>query len=133
MEVSLGQFADAEEVYTSFITPPDFVHNDNHTVVLIDATDQQVNDLAEFCRTASISYNVYIYRNGMNDIHWLNSALALADAFIVNTEPNELSPVKDHITQSPKSWHYGPKNFLGNYRRIPTLENYFQQWENNIK
>ncbi len=125
----MSEFADAIEVYTNFITPPDFVANDNHTVVLIDATEQQVNQLAEFCRTAINSYNVYVYRNGMNDIDWLKSAMTQADAFIVNTEPNELSPVKDHIVDSVKSWHYGPKNFLGNSRRIAGPENYFQQYE----
>ena len=125
----MSEFADAVEVYTSFITPPDFVTNDYLTVVLIDPTEQQVDQLAEFCRTAINSYNVYIYRNGMNDLDWLNHALTAADAFIVNTEPNELSPVKDHIVDSPKSWHYGPKNFLGNSRRMASPENYFQQHE----
>ena len=125
----MSEFADAVEVYTNFITPPDFVTNGNHTVVLIDATEQQIDQLAEFCRTAINSYNVYIYRNGMNDIDWLKSAMSQADTFIVNTESNELSPVKDRVVDSLKSWHYGPKNFLGNNRRIASLENYFQQYE----
>lgn len=129
----MSEFSDAVEVYTNFITPPDSVTNDNHTVVLIDATDEQLNHLAEYCRTASTSYNVYIYNNGMNDINWLNLALDAADAFIVNTEPNELSPVKDHIAESLKSWHYGPKRFLGNDRHINNLEKYFQDFENNGK
>ena len=125
----MSEFTDAVEVYTNFITPPDFVTNGNHTVVLIDATEQQIDQLAEFCRTAINSYNVYIYRNGMNDIDWLKSAMSQADAFIVNTESNELSTVKDRIVDSPKSWYYGPKNFLGNNRRITSPENYFQQYE----
>ena len=128
-EAQLSEFSDAVEVYTNFITPPDFVTNDNHTVVVIDATDQQLDQLAEFCRTANVSYNVYIYCNGMNETDWLNTALSEADAFVVNTVANELSPIKDHIATSTKSWYYGPKNFLGNTRQLTSLENYFQQFE----
>ncbi len=129
----MSNFASAVEVYTNFITPPDSVENDNHTVVLIDATAEQLDHLAEFCSNANCSYNVYIYNNGMNNIDWLNSALAVADAFLVNTEPNDLSPVKDHIAESPKAWYYGPKHFLMNKQSINNPEKYFQDYENQIK
>ncbi len=129
----MSNSAPAVEVYTNFITPPDAVINDNHTVVLIDATDEQIDHLAEFCKTANCSYNVYIYNNGMNNLDWLNQALAQANAFVINTDPNDLSPVKDHIAESPKAWYYGPKRFLMNNQSINNPEKYFQDYENNIK
>lgn len=69
----------------------------------------------------------------MNNLDWLNQALAVADAFVINTEPNELSPVKDHIAESLKAWYYGPKHFLMNGHSINNPEKYFQDYENNIK
>jgi len=129
----LADFQEAEEVVTNIITPPDFVDNENHTVVLVDPSADELDHLSEFFRNARFSYNVYVYRNGMNDIDWLNQAIAKSDAFLVNTAINELSPVKDRIAESRKAWYYGPKRFLGNNNSITSPEKYFQAYENNIK
>lgn len=123
-------FANSNSSYTNILTPPDVSYDDNHTVVLIDASAQQIDDLAQWCGSSQKSYNIYLYRSDMNNLPWLESACGGADAILVNTVVNELSPVKDRlITTYSNSWYYGPKNFLTNTQSITGPEKYFQYWD----
>lgn len=129
----MDNFQEATVSYTNFITPPDFVDEQKHTVVLIDATEDTIQELANFCAASSTEFNVYIYNYTMHNPEWLKEAIDRASAIIINTDDTVLSPVKDRLAELAKSWHYGHKNFLTNTNRLESPINYFQESVTEVK
>lgn len=118
---------------TNFITPPDFVEDPNHNILLVDVDPVDVETLAFLCANHDESFNVYLYKEDTNNVEWLNQAALLADAIIVNTIETGLSSIKDRFVDAPKTYHYGPKNFLNNSRRHNSVLDYFIQRANERK
>lgn len=118
---------------TNFITPPDFVEDPNFTIVLIDVDPADVETLAFLCAGHDESFNVYLYKEDMNDLLYLNSCVDRSDAVIINTVENGLSPTKDLLADLPKAHHYGPKRFLNNARNYENVFDYFIQRANERK
>ncbi len=118
---------------TNFVTAPDFVNENNFTVLLVDASADEVEMLAYLCGNHEESFNIYLYREDHSDLLYLNRCADRADAIIVNTEENGLSTTKDHFVDMPKTWYYGPKNFLGNPRRINNVIEFFINRANERK
>jgi len=118
---------------TNFITAPDFVDDPNFNILIVDASPEEVETLAYLCSNHDESFNVYLYREDHSDILYLNRCADRADAIIVNTTENGLSTTKDHFVDMPKSWHYGPKRFLGNTRRIESVIEFFINRSNERK
>jgi hypothetical protein len=113
------------EDFSNIVTPPDFIDGNSHSVVLVDPEWSEIEDVAFFLKTAKKSYNVYVYREEMNDEVWLQDALTKAEAVIINTVANEQSPMKDKIAVKEPTFYYGPKNFLMNKNRINKPIDYF--------
>jgi hypothetical protein len=65
-------------MHSNFITPPDLVE----TILIVDATEDEIKECADICRDSSVVYNVYFYQNHMNDINWLVSAYNKADTVL---------------------------------------------------
>jgi hypothetical protein len=115
-------------MHSNFITPPDFVNEPLHTVLLIDPTWQELESIAVLCKTSGTDFNVYVYDDTMNDIDWLLSAAQQADTIIVNTTPTACSPTKDRLIDLPRTYYYGPKNFLSNQKQIAHPQDYFIEY-----
>jgi hypothetical protein len=111
--------------YSNIITPPDFPSDPYHSVLLIDPEWREIEDIAFFLKTATVSFNVFIYRTEMNDNKWFAEATDKVDAIVVNTVVNDISPLKDLIATRSKSHYYGPKNFLINNNRLSKPIDYF--------
>jgi hypothetical protein len=111
--------------YSNIITPPDFPSDPYHSVLLIDPEWSEIEDIAFFLKTASTSFNVFIYRSEMNDSNWLTSAVDKVESIVVNTVVNENSPTKDKLAATPKAFYYGPKNFLVNKNQLSKPIDYF--------
>ena len=118
---------------TNFITPPDFVDEKNHTILLIDVDPVDVETLAFLCGSHNESFNVYLYKEDLNNLPWLAEAVTKADAIIVNTIPNHLSSIKDAYATYENAWHYGPKQFLKNTRKLNAAIEYFVNRANEQK
>ena len=118
---------------TNFITPPDYVEDNQHTVLLIDADVADVETLAHLCAGHDESFNVYLYKEDMNNVEWMQDVAYRADTIIINTEENALTPLKDGLVDQLKSHHYGPKNFLGNDRKLINIYEYFVNRANERK
>ena len=118
---------------TNFITPPDIVEDSQHTILLIDVDPVDVETLAHLCANHDEPFNVYLYKADMNDEQWMGDVAYRADAIIVNTIENELSPVKDSLVDLLKTFHYGPKNFLNNSRKLNNIYEYFVNRANERK
>ena len=113
-------------MYSNFISPPDFVdYTENHRILIVDAEKETIADLALMCKSAGSDFDVYVYDVRMDDLKWLEEAFNRSNVVIINTNPNELSPIKDRLIDHPKSYYYGPKNFLNRTRKIDAPQQYF--------
>jgi hypothetical protein len=65
-------------MHSNFVTPPDFVS----TVVIIDASIDQIKECGRKCHEADRPYNVYLYNHTMNDLDWLAEAVKRADVVL---------------------------------------------------
>lgn len=55
------------------ITYPSQVENSNdHKVILIDPTADQINDITGWLRTSLKNYDVYLYEHDQHDLEYLN-------------------------------------------------------------
>jgi hypothetical protein len=122
-----------DNIYSNFITPPDFVDEPKHTVLLIDVVDDQVQSIGMFCKHTTAEFNVYLYNADMDNMTWFSQAVDHADIIIVNTIPNKFSPLKDIIAESPKACYYGPKTQFKNPRRINNPIDYFIEYADTSK
>jgi hypothetical protein len=115
---------------SNFITPPDFVDDEQHTVTIIDASPVDVETLAILCSGNDESFNVYLYKYDLDNLEWLDAAVARSHVLIVNTEETTISSVKDRLAALPQAYYYGPKNFLANANKINNILDYFSQRAN---
>lgn len=111
--------------YSNIITPPDSPTEQYHSVLLIDPEWSELEDLTLFLKTSSTSYNVYLYKEEMQDEEWLDKIVKVADAVIVNTVQNEFSTTKDKIANASATYYYGNKNFLMNTNKLSKPIDYF--------
>lgn len=94
-----------------FITPPDFVDNCNKNILLIDVADIYVQSIMQLCQTTLDSLNVYLYHCDMesNESYkaWINKAVELSDAIILDPTESDLSPLKNSLRKLNKTYVYG--------------------------
>lgn len=62
-------------MHSNFITPPDFIK----TILVLNATEEQITACGEACKAQDIPYNVYFYNDAMNDTAWLDAVKIRAD------------------------------------------------------
>jgi hypothetical protein len=110
-------------VYSNFITPPDFVQDQFHTVTVVNATLEEVELLGRMCKGSDDQFNIYLYRSEMNDTEWLDRAVELSDAVIVNTSTRD--PVADQLCTLDKTYYYGPHTFMTESIKVDTVFQYF--------
>lgn len=66
-------------MHSNFITPPDYVE----TILVIDATEEQIKQLGEKVQGGNVTYNVYFYNNAtMSDTAWFNKISIKADVVL---------------------------------------------------
>jgi hypothetical protein len=76
-----------EQQLSRFITYPSVVDkSNNHTVILIDATAEELIRLERFLKTSDINFDVYLYPGHMGDLEWLNHVSYHADQTLINND-----------------------------------------------
>ncbi len=65
-------------MHSNFITPPDYVE----TVLILNATEEQILHLGKVVQDGNTAYNVYFYRDEMNNTEWLGKVTARADVVL---------------------------------------------------
>lgn len=66
------------------ITYPSIVTKSaNHTVVLIDTSEQDIENVALFLGASAHNYDVYLYQNDQSDLQWLSGITANADRVVI--------------------------------------------------
>lgn len=120
-------------MHSNFITPPDHIFDQSlHTVLIVDATEREVAEVASVCQIVGTDFNVYLYHSDMEEIKWLELSFNVANSVLVNSVPNHLSPIKDRLVGHKKCFYYGPKNFFDNPRRIENPSQYFVSYVKNL-
>lgn len=71
----MGKFAPATHGHSNFVTPPDFIE----TVLVLNATEEQIAACADVCYESGKIYNVYFYNREMNNTDWFFQVQAIAD------------------------------------------------------
>lgn len=113
---------------SKLITPPDFVKSKGHNVVLIDPEWTEVEDLSYLLMTLDKVFNVYVYRDEMQDIAWLTEAIKKSKSVIVNTVNTSVSKLKDKLVANQNVYYYGSKKFIMNNNRIEKPIDFFAQF-----
>ena len=68
-----------------FITYPSTVTKDtNHTVVLVDASDHDIEAIGLFLAASVQNFDVYLYEGENHDLEWLNYISSAADHILIN-------------------------------------------------
>lgn len=63
---------------SNFITPPDLIE----TVLVVNATEDEIKACADVCRDNDHTYNVYFYHTDMKDFNWLAEAVQRSDIIL---------------------------------------------------
>lgn len=98
-----------------FITYPSVVEKStNHTVILIDATADELVRLERFLKISDMNFDVYLYPGNMGDLEWLNHVSYNVDQTLINN---------DSEVSASSSIRYGLEQLL----KEPL--DYFEQYE----
>jgi ABC-type Fe3+-hydroxamate transport system substrate-binding protein len=65
-------------MYSNFITPPDYIE----TVLILNATEEQIKALGTQVQSLGTPYNVYFYNDAMNEPTWFHKISIKADVVL---------------------------------------------------
>jgi hypothetical protein len=95
-----------KRMHSNFITPPDFVPN----ILIIDASADEIEAVAEHCKDSQESYNVYMYRKDMNDYNWLSQVFKRVDQILIQQDSDV--PVLDAVKFGPDQILKSPADYF---------------------
>ena len=104
--------------HSNIVTPPDFVEENETSVLLVDVQWTDVEDVALWCKTAPKSYDIYIYQDIMLDPEWLIQSVNRVKVVIMNMETSAISDIKKDLLRTPKVHYYGIDKFLSNPQHL---------------
>jgi hypothetical protein len=93
-------------MHSNFITPPDFIKS----ILIIDSTQEQAQELAEQIRGSEQPYNIYFYNTEMDDIVWFAKVAQVVDVILQNEQST--IPAPNAV-------------YFGNSREIKNPKDYF--------
>lgn len=86
-------------MHSNFITPPDFVNS----ILVVDATEPQIQAIADCVRSQNKSYNIYFYHTKMDNLTWLAQAIDRVDNVLLSQDST--APILNYV-------HFGPDQVL---------------------
>ena len=118
------------------ITPPDILHNQATSFLLISPSTEIRNDFQKFLETATTSLNVYLYAPETEedmDIAWLLAIAKIADYTILDLDYMEISDKKfaSYILSIPNTF-YLTKDDVTPYNKINLNRVYDLNWLGDI-
>ena len=103
-------------MHSNLITPPDFVSESLHTVLLINLVENDIELVARMCASSDEMYNVYVYRKEMDNKNWLDQALEVSDTVIINCAVNFEHTIK--ICNMEKTYTLGFPTHVQNLNHV---------------
>ena len=118
------------------ITPPDILHNQATSFLLISPNTEIRNDFQKFLETATTSLNVYLYapeKEEDMDIAWLLAIAKIADYTILDLDYMEIADKKfaSYILSIPNTF-YLTKDDVTPYNKINLNRVYDLNWLGDI-
>lgn len=65
-------------MHSNFITPPDYIE----TILILNASEEHIKILGTVVQNCGKPYNVYFYREEMNDPSWFHKISIKADVVL---------------------------------------------------
>jgi len=93
-------------MHSNFITPPDLIE----TVLVIDASEEDIKSLAECIKVVGKSYNVYFYNSEMNNFDWLTKVIDRSDIVLMHQESQV--PVLNKVKFGPDEIFKQPMDYF---------------------
>lgn len=106
---------------SNLVTPPDLLDNTLHSVLLVDPEQADLDAVIRFCQYANQAFNVYVYTPNMNNRAWVDQAVAVCDAVVVNARSNDYK----ELCLLEKTYYYGNCVYLENNQKIHDPLQYF--------
>ena len=110
---------------TRFISPPDSVQLENHSVLLVDFPYEDIEKIVLHCKTDEKDYDVLMYSPDDHDREWLDWAFASCDRAIVNLNYTINTLIKAQMVIMPKTLYVGKLDIMQN-RCIESPIEYFK-------
>ncbi len=115
-------------MHSNFITPPDFVNEELHTVTVVDPSDDDVQLLIRMCQNSDEMYNIYLYSSDMLDKNWLEKSINQSDAVIVNLDCTE----QQWLCGLEKVFYYSQNNYIIPAKKVDNVLHYFSNRINSL-
>lgn len=106
------------EHHSNIITPPDHVHENVTSILIVDADWADVENVALWCKTAAKTYDIYVYQDIMMDVEWLMQSINNVTLIILNMAESSISDVKKKLLSAGNVYYYGVPPFLANPRHL---------------
>lgn len=75
-----------ENKNSRIITHPSQVEKkNNHTVLIVDVDDSDIENIGLFCMSSEKNYDIYLYDETVNDLEWLSTISKNVDKTLVNS------------------------------------------------
>lgn len=72
---------------SQFITYPDIIENtQNFSILLIDANQTEIENVGLFCKTADHGFDIYLYREEINDLQWLSKVQTKVHTILISNQ-----------------------------------------------
>ena len=106
------------QTLSRFITYPSTVEkSNNHTVLLIDSTEDELAQLERFLKISVQNFDVYLYQGTTGDLEWLNHINQNIDYVLIN----DICEVK--ITPGGNRYQSNPVEYFEQYELDRQPEN----------
>lgn len=104
---------------SKFITVPDIIPKEHHTVLMIDSDWEDIETVAYFCKSCQEDFTIYLYQAFENNKEWLMDAFANCDTVLINNVEGKLSAFLNKMLSDPHAFYFGEKiegkdNFYNN-------------------
>jgi hypothetical protein len=93
-------------MYSNFITPPDLVSS----ILIIDATKEQIESCARYCADCKFAYNIYLYNTDMNNTNWLGQVVDRVDTVLI--QEDSAVPILNYIKFGPNQVLKEPTDYF---------------------
>ena len=93
-------------MHSNFITPPDLIE----TVLVVDASEEDIKSLAEGIKTIGKPYNVYFYNAEMKDYNWLGKVMDRSDIVLMHQDSQV--PVLTKVSFGPDAVFNQPLDYF---------------------
>lgn len=106
---------------SNLITPPDILKSNQHSVLIVDPDQADLDAVIRFCQHTDDAFDVYVYTSNMDNRDWLDRAANACDTVIVNSQSDNYQ----QLCLLEKTYYYGNQLYLENPRKIVDPLHYF--------